>query len=80
VVGPRRDERTRALYAAARRTAPVSKRTELRDPGEGGGGNGGGGITFPKIDRPALYVCGLSSCSRPVFEPEKVPAAVPRPG
>ncbi|HEY8209557.1 MAG TPA: DUF255 domain-containing protein [Myxococcaceae bacterium] len=78
VVGARGDERTRALYAAARRTAPVAKRIELWDPAEGPRRETG--LTFPKIDRPALYVCGAASCSRPVFDPEKVAAAVPRSG
>ncbi|HYV45138.1 MAG TPA: DUF255 domain-containing protein [Myxococcaceae bacterium] len=78
VVGPRGDQRTRALYAAARKASPVSKRTELWDPSEGPRRETG--VTFPKIDRPALYVCGAKSCSRPVFDAEKVAAVVPRSG
>jgi hypothetical protein len=74
VVGARGDERTRALYAAARRTAPVAKRTELWDPAEGPRRETG--LTFPKLDRPALYVCGAKSCSRPVFEPTQVAGSV----
>ncbi|HVE82594.1 MAG TPA: DUF255 domain-containing protein [Myxococcales bacterium] len=78
VVGPRGDERTRALYAAARRTPAVAKRTELWDPDEGPRREGG--ITFPRLDRPALYVCGKTSCSRPVFDPGRVSAALPKAG
>ena len=67
VVGPRRDERTRALLVAALSDAAGYKRVEVWDPADGPLPHAD--VQFPELDKPAAFACSNGRCSLPAFDP-----------
>jgi uncharacterized protein YyaL (SSP411 family) len=69
VVGKKSDESARALYRQAL-TYPVTyRRIEWLDQAEGPLPNPD--VTYPTLDRPALFACIEKRCSLPIYKPEE---------
>ena len=64
VVGDLADPATEALRRAALRAPIPNALVTMSPPGE----------SFPDTGRPALYVCGATSCSPPIHDPAQVAA------
>ncbi|MEO6690578.1 MAG: DUF255 domain-containing protein [Dokdonella sp.] len=76
VVGARDDAQVQALHAAALAYPALYRRIDWWDPREGPLPNPD--VTYPKLARPAAFVCTGNACSPPVFEPQQVAVAVDR--
>jgi uncharacterized protein YyaL (SSP411 family) len=76
VVGARDDARVQALHAAAVAYPALYRRIDWWDPREGPLPNPD--VVYPKLARPAAFVCTGNACSPPVFEPQHVALAVDR--
>lgn len=77
IVGRRTAPATTALHRAALRVVSPFTVTELADPDDPRPDHT---LTYPVLDRPALYACDARSCSPPVFAEGGVAAAVARLG
>ncbi len=67
LIGPKRDERSRALHMAALELPIGYKRVDWWDPAEGPMPNPD--ITYPELEEPAAFACANELCSLPVFKP-----------
>lgn len=77
VVGPRGDDRSRALYAAALHYPLSYKRAEWWDKSEGPLVNHD--VDYPDFpDGPAAFACTRNFCSLPVTDPAAIPAQLDR--
>jgi len=74
VLGSPSDPGSGALHTAALRSIASHELIELRDPA----GPTPTSITYPKLNRAALFLCSAQACSSPVFRPEDVRAKVQR--
>jgi len=74
VLGSPSDSGSRALHTAALRSISSHELIELRDPAS----TTPSSIAYPKLNRPALFLCSAQACSSPVFRPEEVRAKVQR--
>ncbi|HEY4230589.1 MAG TPA: hypothetical protein VGO79_10475, partial [Thermoanaerobaculia bacterium] len=76
VVGARGDAVARRLLAAAVAAPGAYKRVELLDEKDGALPNLD--VEFPRLDRPAAFVCADGRCSLPAFTPEELGKRVAR--
>jgi hypothetical protein len=76
VVGARGDAVARRLLAAAVAAPGAYKRVELLDDKDGALPNLD--VEFPRLDRPAAFVCADGRCSLPSFTPEELGKRVAR--
>jgi uncharacterized protein len=76
IVGPRRDAQAAALYAVALRAPGSYKRVEWWGRAEGPLPHAD--IEYPRLARPAAYVCAAGRCSLPSFTPEAYAQAIAR--
>ena len=76
VVGSKQDPRSTALFAAALDQPGWYKRAEWWDRSEGPLVNPD--VTYPELDRPALFVCTDNRCSLPIFKPTGLVAFLER--
>jgi uncharacterized protein YyaL (SSP411 family) len=67
IVTPRKDRTADALFAVALRAAGSYKRVEWWDRSEGPLANAD--VPFPKLDKPAAFICASGRCSLPSFTP-----------
>jgi hypothetical protein len=74
VVGQKDDPAAQSLFQAALLYPSTYKRLEWWDAREGKLPNPD--VHYPQLTKPALFVCTASTCSSPIYEPEKVPATV----
>ncbi len=74
VLGTPSDPGFGALHTAALRSIASHELIELRDPASPTPSS----IAYPKLNRPALFLCSAQACSSPVFRPEDVRAKVQR--
>ncbi len=72
VIGPKEDATTRALFDACLRVPGTYKRLDWWDRSEGPLPNPD--IAYPKLKRPAAFVCTAQRCSTPIYEPGDVAA------
>jgi uncharacterized protein YyaL (SSP411 family) len=70
VVGAREDAGSRSLLAAAVSEPGPYKRVELMDARDGALPNLD--VEFPRLERPAAFVCADGRCSLPAFTPEEL--------
>lgn len=68
IVAPFNDPTARALYAVALRAPGSYKRVEWWDPAHGPLANAS--ITYPRLPKPAAFICAAGRCSVPSFAPE----------
>ena len=76
IVGAARRPDSMALHAAALRSIASHELIEIRDPAEAS--SLPTNVTYPKLDRAALFLCTASACSSPVFKPEDVRGRIQR--
>ena len=76
VVGSRGDAGARRLLAASVAAPGAYKRVELLDETEGALPNLD--VEFPRLDRPAAFVCADGRCSLPAFTPEELGKRIAR--
>jgi uncharacterized protein len=76
IVGPRHDAQAAALHAVALRAPGSYKRVEWWDRAEGPLPHAD--IEYPRLARPAAYVCAAGRCSLPSFTPEAYAQAIAR--
>ena len=76
VVGARDDAGSRALLASALSDPAAYKRVELLDARDGALPNLD--VEFPRLDRPAAFVCANGRCSLPAFTPEELRKRIAR--
>ena len=69
VVGKKNDEMARALYREALTYPATYRRIEWLDQAEGPLPNPD--VTYPTLDRPALFACIDKRCSLPIYAPEE---------
>ncbi|HEV8391123.1 MAG TPA: DUF255 domain-containing protein [Dongiaceae bacterium] len=69
VVGKKGDETARALYRQALTYPATYRRIEWLDQAEGALPNPD--VTYPTLDRPALFACIAKRCSLPIYAPEE---------
>jgi uncharacterized protein YyaL (SSP411 family) len=74
VVGQKDDPTAQSLFQAALRYPSTFKRLEWWDAREGKLPNPD--VQYPQLTKAALFVCTASTCSSPIYEPEKVSATV----
>lgn len=74
VVGPRRDQRSGALFRAALNYPTQYKRAEWWDKTEGKLPNHD--VDYPDYPEPAAFACTRRFCSEPVTDPAKLAAAL----
>lgn len=70
VVGAKNDPAARALFDTLSRMAEPYKRQEWWDPAEGKLPNHD--VQYPRLKKPAAFVCTEKTCSVPLFKPEQV--------
>lgn len=70
LVGSKSDSKARALFVAAMKVPHPYRRLEWYDPAIGPLPNAD--VQYPKLPRPALFICTGSSCSSPLFTPAAV--------
>jgi len=68
VVGKKSDQAARALYREALTYPATYRRIEWLDQAEGALPNPD--VTYPTLDRPALFACIAKRCSLPIYAPE----------
>ncbi|HEY1250571.1 MAG TPA: DUF255 domain-containing protein [Thermoanaerobaculia bacterium] len=76
VVGSREDAGARRLLAAAVADPGAYKRVELFDERDGALSNLD--VEFPRLDRPAAFVCANGRCSLPAYTPEELEKRIAR--
>jgi len=76
VVGSPSNPDTSALHAAALRSIASHELIEVRDPADPAPLPTS--IDFPRLDRPALYLCTARACSSPVFHDQDVRKKIQR--
>jgi uncharacterized protein YyaL (SSP411 family) len=76
VVGAKDDAAAQALHNAALRYPADDLRVDWWDRGEGPLPNPD--VKYPAFAKPAAYACSAQACSSPVFDPQKLGAAVER--
>ena len=76
VLGSHSDPAVATLHTAALRLITSHELIELRDPADPAPPSTT--ISYPKLNRPALFLCTAQSCSTPVFRPEDVRAKILR--
>jgi hypothetical protein len=76
VLGPRANAATTALHTAALRSIASHELIEMRDPADPAPLLTN--VTYPQLDRAALFLCTARACSSPVFRGEDVRARVQR--
>jgi hypothetical protein len=74
VLGSPLDPSAASLHNAALRFITSHELIELRDPGDPAPPPTT--VSYPKLSRPALFLCTAQSCSTPVFRPEDVRAKI----
>ena len=74
VVGAQTDPGAIALHNAALRSITSHELIELRDPSDANPLPTD--ISYPHLNKPALYLCTATACSSPVFRAEEVRAKV----
>jgi uncharacterized protein YyaL (SSP411 family) len=72
VIGPKADAATAALFAACLRVPATYKRLDWWDREEGPLPNPD--VNYPKLKKPAAFVCTAQRCSTPIYKPEDVQA------
>jgi uncharacterized protein YyaL (SSP411 family) len=70
VVGSKGDPAASALFLAALKQPATYKRVEWLDESEGPLPNAD--VEYPRIAKPAAFLCTERSCSAPIFTPEKL--------
>jgi len=76
VVGGKSDPQAAALHNAALRSLVSHEVIEWRDPADRNPLPTE--VSYPKLAKPALFLCTATSCSSPTFEPRDVTAKVRR--
>jgi uncharacterized protein YyaL (SSP411 family) len=76
IVGPAKRPDAVALYTAALRSIASHELIEIRDPADPSPLPTS--VTYPKLDRAALFLCTARACSSPVFKPEDVRKRIQR--
>jgi uncharacterized protein YyaL (SSP411 family) len=76
VVGPRTDPATQSLLRAANAIPAAYKRVELLDAQEGPLPRSD--VSYPRLGRPAAFVCTESRCSAPSFTADELASRVAR--
>jgi uncharacterized protein YyaL (SSP411 family) len=76
VVGRRSDPVARALFTAALRAPTAYALVEWWDPQAGAPPRGD--FLYPRLARPAAYLCANGACSAPVFDPAALSARIAR--
>jgi uncharacterized protein len=76
IVGLPSDPQFGALHAAALRSIASHELIELRDPADPHPLPTD--ISYPKLSRPALFLCTARACSSPVFQPQQVREKIQR--
>lgn len=74
LVGPKSDPAQDKLHLAALAYPAHYKRLDVWDPREGPLDNPD--VTYPEMDRPALFACSDRVCSSPVFDAAELPSTV----
>jgi hypothetical protein len=76
IVGASKHPDAMALHAAALRSVASHELIEVRDPSDPSPLPTN--VSYPKLERPALFLCTASACSSPVFKAEDVRARIQR--
>jgi uncharacterized protein YyaL (SSP411 family) len=76
VVGPASDPSAIALHDASLRSIASHELIEVRDPADRSPIPTK--VTYPQLNRPALFLCTATACSSPVFDPGQVRAKIER--
>ena len=76
VVGTRSSPEASALHTAALRAIASYELIEIRDPSDRSPLPTN--VTYPRLDRAALFLCTARACSSPVFKPEEVRGRIQR--
>jgi hypothetical protein len=76
IVGASKHPDAMALHAAALRSVASHELIEVRDPSDPSPLPTS--VSYPKLERPALFLCTASACSSPVFKAEDVRARIQR--
>jgi uncharacterized protein YyaL (SSP411 family) len=76
VLGSPSDPNATNLHSAALRLITSHELIELRDPADPAPLPTT--VSYPKLSRPALFLCTAQACSTPVFRPEEVRAKIQR--
>lgn len=76
VVGGKSDPQAAALHTAALRLLTSHEVIEWRDPTDPNPAPTE--VSYPKLAKPALFLCTATSCSSPTFQPQDVAAKVRR--
>ena len=76
VLGAAADPQAAALHAAALHSLVSHEFIEWRDPADRNAPPTA--IAYPKLSKPALFLCTAQACSSPIFRPEDVPAKIKR--
>jgi hypothetical protein len=76
IVGPAKRPDAVALYTAALRSIAAHELIEIRDLADPSPLPTS--VTYPKLDRAALFLCTASACSSPVFKAEDVRKRIQR--
>jgi uncharacterized protein len=70
VLGPTADAQAAALHNAALRSLTSHELIEWRDPNDPHPLPTA--VTYPKLNKPALFLCTAQACSSPIYQPELV--------
>jgi hypothetical protein len=76
VVGSATSREGIALHDAALRTIASHELIEIRDPADRSPLPTN--VTYPQLNRPALFLCTATACSSPVFDAGQVRAKIER--
>jgi uncharacterized protein YyaL (SSP411 family) len=76
VLGSTSDTLAAALHTAALRSLTSHELIEWRDPASAHPLPTA--VTYPKLNKPALFLCTAQACSSPIFRPEDVAAKIQR--
>jgi uncharacterized protein len=76
IVGATGDPATAALRTAALRSIASHELIELRDPADPHPQPTA--IAYPRLSRPALFLCTATACSSPLYDPTQVHAKIER--
>ena len=70
ILGPASNPQAGALHAAALRSLTSHELIEWRDPADKNPLPTA--VTYPKLNKPALFLCTAQACSSPIYRPEDV--------
>jgi hypothetical protein len=76
ILGPNSDARAVALHNAALRSLTSHELIEWRDPNDPHPLPTA--VSYPKLNKPALFLCSAQACSSPIYQPEDVSAKIKR--